>query len=188
MIYGFMGEIGSGKDTACDYIARKYGYEKVAMADNLKQACKIIFSFEDHQLYGTQEQKETPDPRWENVTPRKILQFFGTECMRDKFCEIMQEMGKGIWVKSLEMKLVPGKNYVISDIRFEEEAAMVKRLGGKIVRISRERDNKEAATHSSELSMNKIKYDCFIDNNQSLEHLFTELDRIVGGTESSLAE
>ena len=105
MIIGFMGEIKSGKDTAGDYIVEKFSYKKEAMAGHLKRACQIIFQFEDHQLYGTQEQKETPDPRWENVTPRQIMQFFGTECMRDMMGKIMPELGKGIWVKSLELKL-----------------------------------------------------------------------------------
>jgi hypothetical protein len=51
---GFKGEIGSGKDTGGDYLVNNHGFEKHAMAENLKKALQIIFSFEDHQLYGTQ--------------------------------------------------------------------------------------------------------------------------------------
>jgi len=177
---GFKGEIGSGKDTAGDYLVEKYNYEKRAMAENLKKAAQVIFSFEDHQLYGTQEQKETPDPRWENVTPRKIMQYFGTECMRDQMYKIMPEMGKAIWVKSLEISL-HGKtdNICICDIRYKEEADLVKRLGGIIINLKRDRVRTESHNHTSELEMQNIPHDYEIDNNGTLEALYQQLDIII---------
>jgi len=179
MLVGFMGEIGSGKDTAADYLVAK-GYIKIAFADSLKKACKEIFSFEDHQLYGTQKQKETPDPRWENVTPRKIIQHFGTECMRDVMCKIMPEMDKGIWVKSLEMKLQPDVDYAVCDTRFFNEAAMIKRRGGIVIKLVRYRDTEASiASHSSETEMSKIPFDYLIDNNGTLEELYSAINMAI---------
>jgi hypothetical protein len=60
--------------------------------------------------------------------PRDILQFVGTELMRNV-------VGQNVHVKLLENRLNPFEDFVISDVRFDNEGEMIKKLGGKIIEI-----------------------------------------------------
>ena len=56
MIIGFGGKMGSGKDTAAQFLVDKYGYKRYAFADNLKQMCMQIFDLSYEDCYD-QDQK-----------------------------------------------------------------------------------------------------------------------------------
>jgi hypothetical protein len=80
--------------------------------------------------------REQPDDFWtqetgRNITPRIVLQEFGTECMRDGFDD-------SIWVSLLKKQMLdsPG-DYVIPDVRFRNEQDMIRELGGEIWRVQR---------------------------------------------------
>ena len=81
MIIGFLGKSGSGKDTCCDYLVRNYGYTKMTFAKPLKDAVGILFDLSHDQLYS---KKEVIDKRW-NKSPRELLQYFGTDVIRNNF-------------------------------------------------------------------------------------------------------
>ena len=79
--------------------------------------------------------REQPDEYWSSklgkpFTPRQALQLMGTEAGRNVFHE-------DIWILSMEKRLDPNKNYVITDTRFPNEVEMIHRMGGKVFRISR---------------------------------------------------
>ena len=65
------------------------------------------------------------------VTPRWVLQYFGTEVMRGG-------MHDGIWVDSLIARY-KGKPTVISDTRYQNEIKTIKAHGGVIVLVKRNR-------------------------------------------------
>jgi hypothetical protein len=110
----------AGKDTVADHLVRGHGFTRVAFADNLKTAARAIFHLTDEQLYG--DRKELIDPRW-GLTPRDILQRLGTEGVRNVF-------GSHVWRKSLFLGLEPGRDYVVTDVRFPDEVQEVKDAGG----------------------------------------------------------
>ena len=74
-LIGFLARKQHGKDTASDYLVKKYGYVKIALATPLKEACKVLFGFNDEQLYGNL--KEGVDSYW-GVSPRQIYQYLPT--------------------------------------------------------------------------------------------------------------
>jgi hypothetical protein len=132
MIIAIGGKAGSGKSTVGNYLFNVYGFRQIAFADSLKLVCKNIFGLTDEQLYG--EGKEKVDDYWK-MTPRRILQTVGTECMRDGF-------DQDVWIKSVERKikntvpeLIP--NWVITDVRFSNEMKAVRGWGGVLIRIDR---------------------------------------------------
>ena len=89
MLVGLSGLKGSGKDTCADYLVKNHGFIKVAFADPLKDALKVLFMFTNDQLNGTIEQKEAPDNRWFGCSTRTAMQFVGTELLRDQLDKIM---------------------------------------------------------------------------------------------------
>jgi hypothetical protein len=66
-----------------------------------------------------------------NLTPRWILQYWGTEVCRRAFHD-------DIWIASLENKLRNSKDdIVISDVRFPNEIKAIHSAGGKVIRVTR---------------------------------------------------
>ena len=78
--------------------------------------------------------REQPDKFWSEkfgreVTPRWVLQYFGTEVCRGQMLD-------SIWVDSC-MARYNGQNTVISDTRFVNEIHQIRKNGGKIVLVKR---------------------------------------------------
>ena len=124
MIVGVCGFINSGKDTVADYLCTFHGYRRISFAASLKDAIASIFGWDRELLEGTtkssREWREQVDPWWserlgKEITPRYILQYWGTEVCRNGF-------HSDIWVASVENKLRKSTdNIVITDCRFANE-------------------------------------------------------------------
>jgi hypothetical protein len=82
--------------------------------------------------------REEPDEWWSDrlgikgFTPRKALQQLGTDVMRHHF-------HPDIWLAALERRILanPGGKFVITDCRFPNELACLRRLGAVIWWIRR---------------------------------------------------
>src|SRR6056300_364672 len=142
MIIGICGLIGSGKGTVADILVEQ-GYKKISFADKLKDGVATIFGWDRAMLEGDtdegRESREQADEFWtaetgRTITPRIVLQEFGTECMRDGFYN-------GVWVSLLKKYLIdhPG-DYIVPDVRFRNEQNMIRKLGGKIWQVKRGKD------------------------------------------------
>jgi hypothetical protein len=139
MIIGICGLIGSGKGTVGDILVEQ-GFTKVSFADKLKDGVATIFGYNRAMLEGDTDEsrnwREQPDDFWSQetgrtITPRIILQEFGTDCMRNGYYD-------GVWVSLLKQQVLdnPG-DYVVPDVRFRNEQDMIRELGGEIWRVQR---------------------------------------------------
>ena len=180
---GITGKIGSGKSTVAIYLVKNKGFVEYSMAGPLKKIGEI-FHFTPSQLYGTQEQKLEINEHW-GVSGRHFLQKFGTEICRDALPKVIPEMklgGHAVWVRLFEIERLknPEVNYVVSDVRFLDEAESIKNLGGKIIRVDRNSIEKKGQehTHVSELEQDRIQEDTFIANDSNLETLYKRLDNL----------
>ncbi len=171
MIVGFAGASGSGKDTAASVLVRAYGFRRLAFADNLKCAAKVIFGLTDAQLWGGD--KDKVDPYW-NMTPGQICQRLGTECLRNGFAD-------DVWIRSMLRQVEPGEHYVITDLRFPNEAQALTEWGGKIYRIERPGHVSLRPNHISETALNDWPFAATIVNGGTPAELALEVDRIVVG-------
>jgi hypothetical protein len=216
MIVGFCGFIGSGKDTAADFLINYYGFRRDSFANSLKDAVANVFGWDRILLEGrtkeAREWREQKDEWWSNrlgkeITPRWILQYWGTEVCRVGFHD-------DIWIASLENRLRKSKDdIVISDVRFPNEIAAIKRAGGKVVRIVRGEDPewyndaklanageqvvgsaiararmRNRKIHSSEWAWIGNGIDIEIDNNGTIDYLFEQIKsqvlNLLGATEA----
>jgi hypothetical protein len=174
MIIGITGNIGSGKTTAAEHLKSK-GFVEYSMAGPLKKIGEL-FHFTHDQLYGTQEQKLEVNEHW-GISARHFLQKFGTEVCRNALPDMKIE--STLWVRlfEIERSLHPTTNYVISDVRFLDEADCVHKLGGKVIRLVRETDKTGSEhVHASETELAKIQADHTIYNNKRLKDLYMALD------------
>jgi hypothetical protein len=144
MIIGFVGFIGSGKDTAADYLVNFHGYRRDSFANTLKDAVANVFGWDRVLLEGrtkeAREWREQVDTWWAerlnmpHLTPRWVLQYWGTEVCRHGFHD-------DIWIASLENRIrKTGDNIVISDVRFPNEIKAIHNAGGIVVRVKRGED------------------------------------------------
>jgi len=144
MIIGICGLIGCGKGTVGDILVEEYGFTKLSFADKLKDGVATVFNWDRAMLEGdtveSREWRETQDDFWSRetgrtITPRLVLQEFGTDCMRHGFDD-------SIWVSLVKQELVkyPKKNFVIPDVRFPNEANMIKSIHGEVWRVKRGQD------------------------------------------------
>ena len=209
MIVGVTGLIGSGKDTIANYLTTFHGFKKESFANSLKDAVAHVFGWDREMLEGTtkssREWREQVDPWWAerldmpNLTPRWILQYWGTEVCRKGFHD-------DIWIAALEHKLLKSTdNVVISDCRFANEVKAIKNAGGITIRVMRgpEPEWYDAAIqynkgpngnslwalskaklekfkiHASEYSSVGLSYDYYLENNGSIDDLYKQVESII---------
>ena len=186
MIVGMCGLIGTGKDTVADILVHNYNYKKISFADKLKDGVATVFSWDRQMLEGTTDEsrswREQKDEFWsretnEHITPRLVLQMFGTDCMRNGFYN-------GIWVSIVKQQILenPNQNFVIPDVRFENEAVMIKEVGGEVWRICRGEDPVwftnyvknnivPEDVHESEWRWAKLDFNFIVKNNDTIGDL-----------------
>lgn len=211
MIIGICGFIGSGKDTVADYLVNFHEFRRESFANTLKDAVSNVFGWDRTLLEGRTKQarewREQVDPWWAerlnmpNLTPRLMLQLWGTEVCRKGFHD-------DIWIASLENKLRNSNDHiVISDCRFPNEIKSIRDAGGIIVWVKRgelpewydaavsanrgDVQNFTWATskalleklgiHASETAWVGTKFDAILDNNGSIDDLYASVKNLVQG-------
>ncbi len=109
------------------------------------------------------------------LTPRLLLQLLGTEGGR----EIIHP---NIWVNSLFSEFKPDMKWIITDVRFPNEADAVKNHGGLLLRIERPWvDYKKGMSdqrfvHPSETALDNYDgFDHIINNNGTIEDLYNKV-------------
>ena len=206
MIIGVCGFIGSGKDTIADYLVGFHGYRRDSFAGTLKDAVAAVFGWDRELLEGRTPEarawREQVDSWWANrlnmpnLTPRWVLQYWGTEVCRKAFHD-------DIWIAALEARLSRrSDNTVISDVRFPNEIQSIRNAGGKIVWVKRgelpswygvalaannnpPQPNASSeilqglGVHISETAWVGTQFDYEIDNNGTIEELYANIKNLV---------
>lgn len=167
-LVGVTGYSGSGKDTAADMIGSYLGspHEKLRMATALKAFFTIStgmpFDQEDRSIY------------------HKLAKGFEPLTVRDWLVEVgmaLRAYDKEFQIKTWKrlfaemMQFHRHKNLVvftIPDIRFPNEADMVRNLGGKIVEVQ----GKKVIDNPAELGPDTIKPDIVVNNSGSIQDLW----------------
>lgn len=202
-LIGICGSIGSGKDTAAQYLIDAHGYVRISFADTLKDAAAGVFGWDREMLEGktseSRKERERIDNFWSNAlgrdwSPRIALQYLGTELFRNN-------LHPNIWVIAAEKRIIDkvakgtASKFVISDVRFPNEITMIRRLGGEVWRIRRGEDplwltdiykmGKDWALknmpqhHPSEWEWIWADFDFTLDNDATLDLLYNKIENYV---------
>jgi hypothetical protein len=212
MIIGICGLIGAGKDTIADYLVNIHQYRRESFANTLKDAVAQVFGWDRTMLEGRTKQarewREQVDTWWAErldmptLTPRLMLQLWGTEVCRAGFHD-------DIWIASLENKLRNSQDdVVISDCRFPNEIKAIKKSGGVVVRVIRGPEPhwmetarqhisdpgaigkdvlEHAGVHASEYSWAGTEFDQVLDNNGTMDQLYTQLNDLLQDLQAAKA-
>lgn len=166
-LIGITGLARSGKDTIGDMLQQEMNYRKRAFAYHLKRAFAEAFGLTIEYVM-TDENKDLPMPGWPEFTLRQGLQRFGTECMRNVFID-------SFWIRRLFMDIdgYPAKSFVITDVRFDNEASAITKRGGFIIEVVRPGAGLSGGTgkHLSEQGIDRDFINYTIYNDGDLQDL-----------------
>lgn len=178
MLIAVSGKIGSGKDAFADKIIQHYKkyniiFENKKFAYDLKFIVSYLTGLSMDDVMS-REGKLKYLPEW-GMTVGEMQQKIGTEAIRNN-------LHKDAWVLSLFSKYNPEvDNWVVSDVRFLNEANYIKKMGGLLIRLNgdptslRANDQRDM-NHASEVELDNYDgFDLVFENKPPIENL----DRII---------
>jgi hypothetical protein len=178
-LIGLTGLAGTGKDTVREMLERDHGFTGLAFADPIRQMIRTLLAENgfDPEYMDDRALKELPIPAL-GVSYRNLAQTLGTEWGRK--C-----MGRRFWLQIahafiIEQRRQGGREFVVSDVRFANEAEWIKEAGGEVWRIER-RAAAPVRDHESERHVVAIEADRVIVNNGTVEDLWCQVSALVGG-------
>ena len=181
MIIGLSGKTGAGKDTVAQILVEEFGYKRVAFADKIKECLlaldPAIWTNPNGlterlsgmiKMMGWEQAKQHPEVR-------RLLQRMGTEVGREI-------LGGRTWINQVfyEINVDPFRNWVVTDVRFVNEAAITNSSikDRQLWRI--ERDLPAINNHASETELDNWQFDKVIENNGTLEELAIKVREAMG--------
>lgn len=169
LIVGLAGRKRCGKSTVAG-VLRQHGFIETSFASPIRMFAAFLLAPDlKGGLDWLEKNKETPLLWLDGATPRQIMQTLGTEWGR-------QMIHPELWVRRL-MRMVEASatpNFVISDVRFPNEARAIHQLGGVIVNIDRyARADHDA--HASEAGLASEHIDIHFANRGTLAEMRREV-------------
>jgi len=165
MIIGLTGYAQSGKDSVANILVENYGYQRVAFADPIRDL-----------LYATNPMLK------EGYRIKGLVDVYGWDRVKVDYPEarrLLQELGVGarkvfgdmFWVQQGLRKVHFEGNYVITDVRYPNEAKAIRKYdNAQIWRVKRSGVD-AVNSHESESAMDGEKVDQIFVNNGTLEDL-----------------
>lgn len=126
-ILAISGKRGVGKTALANHLVKTCGFIKVSFAEELRRLCQTLMPF-NLKDFTDPKKKEAPFGEYE-WSPREFMIHFG---------EFMRFHDENYWIKkALETMTKPDAWYVFDDLRYKNEATILKSVGAKIIRINR---------------------------------------------------
>lgn len=176
LLIGLAGRARTGKTTAANHLANVHGFQTYAFADPLREGLMNIFNLSPCDF--DDDLKEQPIG-WLGRSTRELMQSMGTEWGRNM-------VHPELWLLLAEQNLEflgqahdTATGFVISDLRFENEADFVRKRGGIVIHVLRP-DAAEVNPHVSETGIGIQDNDLVLHNEGALDDLFGQLDEFFG--------
>lgn len=166
MIIGLTGYAQSGKDTVADILVKNFGYKRVAFADPIRNLAYEMNPMFDSIVGEPRFLKDAVDRNgWDEAKQhpqiRRILQNLGVGGRK--------VFGEDFWVHQA-MRQIDSLNVVVTDVRFENEANLLRANGGQIWRIKRLGVD-AVNEHISEHELDGYKVDQIFVNKGTIDEL-----------------
>ena len=176
MIIGLSGYARSGKDTVAGMLIGLHRYENVAFADTIRD---LLFAMDPLIMHG-----DTP------FRLQDIVESKGWETAKTEYPEVrrlLQDLGVGgrdllddnVWINAALKDFNKEDRIVVTDVRFKNEAARIKNMGGQIWRVNRINIG-PANDHISETDLDDWAFDGVITNNSDMPNLIKQIRALLG--------
>ncbi len=189
VLIGLCGYAGVGKDTAAQVLLEELRFQRIAFADPIKGALLAL----DPLVPGAKEgeylrlSEFAAERDWSEIKEypevRRLMQILGTEVGRNLF-------DPEIWVRLAERKLestLSVGDVVITDVRFPNEARLVRGYGGLLVRIERPGYG-PVNEHVSDRASERWAYERRVENVGDVNELHKKMRALVADLRANEAE
>jgi len=176
-LIGLTGMARVGKDTAAMRLWQVHRFWPLAFADPIKRGLSAAFGLDKGIFDGPEKEQEID---WLGVSPRYLMQRFGTQFGREMVAE-------DVWLRMAGRRLAQLQHHqavvererrvVVTDVRFDNEAAWVREQGGMVLRVTR--SVKPVADHESEYGVSPELVDVSVSNNGTLDEFYARIDDVV---------
>ena len=161
-VLGLSGYPGVGKDTVAKMLTPR-GYQRIAFADPIRALAYDL----DPAVHDQVDMLGWENAYSGNDYVRRYLQKLGQKAR--------EHIDPGVWITAALRNIGIEGNYVITDVRYRNEAETLKNLGAKLVRVERPGQG-PVNDHASEVEMDGYPFDAFLLNDGDLNQLF---DRVM---------
>lgn len=173
MLIGLTGPAGSGKDTIAAHLVEEHDFRALSFAAPLRAMLQAGFDLDPAHFNGAAKERPVS---WIGKSPRQLMQTLGTEWGR-------AHVADDIWLRIAQRRIAlaggtRALDWVISDVRFDNEAGFIHRLGGQVWRVLRPAAM-AVAPHASESGVALTLVDFSIENDSTLYQLRAAVDRKV---------
>lgn len=170
------GKARSGKDTIATYLIRRYGFTKISLAQPIKDALAAMLTpVPGIEAYLDDANKEAIIPPL-GMSFRRLAQTLGSEWGR-----VLIRPDIWIILADLSMKKEqashPEARFVITDVRFGNEAVYVHNNHFDHWWVQRDTVHYQVESHPSEQGISEMDCDFMISNTGSLVYLESQVDR-----------
>lgn len=175
LLIGLAGRARSGKDTAAQHLLNNHGFQSYAFADPLRDGLMHILNLSPCDFEGEQKEQALP---WLGRSPRELMQSLGTEWGRNS---VHPELWLLLAAQNLDLLARThdtARGFVVSDVRFNNEADFIRKRGGVVLHMDRVVAS-PVKPHSSENGIQIALGDLRLKNDGSFDELFTNVNDIV---------
>ncbi len=174
VLIGLCGYAGVGKDTAAEVLIEEFGYKRVAFADPIRDSVIALDPYishqgEFHRLSDFMADQGGWEAAKDNEEVRRLSQAMGTEVGRNI-------LSHDLWVLLAETRL--DDRTVVTDTRFPNEARLIRKHGGILIRVERPGFGPVNA-HLSDRASEKWTYEHRIQNDSNVESLHQKMRELV---------
>ena len=197
ILIALTGLAGSGKDTVADALVTHAGFTKLAFADALRAEVAAAYRLgDDYGILSARRTKETPlgqlalgrcsdeyfvadvatylglvvDRQFLEAprSPRSIMQWWGTQYRRNQqphywAAQVVLQVGN--------LRYMGHDRIVITDCRFENEAAAVRTLGGEVWMVDRPNWQSVEGGHASQTDGRQFAPEAVVYNHAGIVDL-----------------
>lgn len=157
-LVGLTGPAGVGKTSTSNKMGIYYNFVKLFYAKPIKDALEV-FTGLDSKYFTDEKLKEEEIEALPGITPRIMMQKLGTDYARNM---IFKDFF--LWRMKQYLHVHRNKHVVIDDIRFDNEAQLIRNKGGIIIHLQREFESPTGQTgHASEDGILHHKDDVVLD-------------------------
>lgn len=187
-LIGLVGKAQAGKDTVANYLVQRYGFTRRMTAERLK--AMLLQALQDcpppgevigaalggndvHNWEVLLYRDKPPFIRW-------LLQFVGTNILRQ---QVAEDFHAQALARTVDQEVQAGGRVVVQDIRFPNEAEVIRRADGELWRVVRTDLNLEGVmyAHPSETALDTLVVDRTLSAPTGVERLYRLVDAIMDG-------
>lgn len=177
-IIGLAGRAGTGKSTVAQALCAHHAFVEVALAGPIKRGLAAMLDL-PIEIFDDPATKDAPIDWLRNVSPRRLMQTLGTgwgrQIIADDLWLILARRRIAQLTAQADRLHIAG--IVVSDLRYADEADLVRQLGGTVWHIVRAAP--PVAPHCSEAGIPAQPGDRTTDNTGTREQLDAAIEHLL---------